>query len=73
MPLYNVMVVKKEDSSLCIMKISIVLNNAVVLNTYGLWGVWITSGVTWTVTAVVCVLRYASGVWKIKGIVLAAN
>lgn len=39
----------------------------------GLWGVWITSGATWTVTAVVCVLRYASGVWKTKGIVSAAN
>ena len=39
----------------------------------GLWCVWLTSGATWTETAVVCVLRYASGVWKTKGIVSAAN
>ena len=35
----------------------------------GLWGIWITSGATWTVTAAVCVLRYASGAWKTKAIV----
>ncbi|MBE6063583.1 MAG: MATE family efflux transporter [Clostridium butyricum] len=39
----------------------------------GLWGIWITSGATWTVTAVVCILRYASGVWKTKAIVLTAH
>lgn len=39
----------------------------------GLWGIWITSGATWTVTAIVCILRYASGVWKTKAIVSTAN
>lgn len=32
----------------------------------GYWGIWITTAATWTMTAVVCVLRYASGVWKGK-------
>ena len=39
----------------------------------GLWGIWITSGATWTVTAVVCLMRYASGVWKTKSIVSAVS
>ncbi|MDO5517349.1 MAG: MATE family efflux transporter [Clostridium sp.] len=39
----------------------------------GLWGVWITSGATWTVTAIVCLLRYAGGMWKTKAIVSTAN
>ena len=30
----------------------------------GYWGIWITTGATWTVTALVCILRYLSGVWK---------
>ncbi len=34
----------------------------------GYWGIWITTAATWTMTAVVCVIRYASGVWKRKGI-----
>ncbi|MCD7725385.1 MAG: MATE family efflux transporter [Clostridiales bacterium] len=32
----------------------------------GYWGIWITTAATWTTTAVVCVVRYASGVWKGK-------
>lgn len=34
----------------------------------GYWGVWITSGATWTVTGAVCVIRYLKGKWKQKGI-----
>lgn len=34
----------------------------------GYWGVWGTSGATWTVTAIVCMLRYFNGGWKKKGI-----
>lgn len=34
----------------------------------GFWGIWITAGATWVTTAVVCVLRYAQGVWKYKGL-----
>lgn len=35
----------------------------------GFWGIWVTTGATWTLTAVVCLLRYAAGVWKHKKIV----
>ena len=35
----------------------------------GFWGIWITTGITWTITAIVCVLRYQSGVWRRKGVV----
>lgn len=34
----------------------------------GYWGIWITTAATWTTTAVVCVIRYAGGVWKRKKI-----
>ena len=34
----------------------------------GYWGVWITTGLTWMFTAIVCVVRYAGGKWKYKGI-----
>lgn len=34
----------------------------------GYWGIWVTTAATWTTTAVVCVIRYASGVWKKKKI-----
>lgn len=32
----------------------------------GFWGIWITTGVTWFITGIVCLIRYASGVWKRK-------
>ena len=32
----------------------------------GFWGIWITTGLTWGFTAVVCVLRYRSGKWRYK-------
>jgi Na+-driven multidrug efflux pump len=35
----------------------------------GFWGIWVTTGITWTVTAIVCVLRYKSGIWRRKGVV----
>ncbi|MBE5874759.1 MAG: MATE family efflux transporter [Lachnospiraceae bacterium] len=34
----------------------------------GYWGIWMTTGATWSVTAVVCVLRYFQGKWKVKSI-----
>ncbi len=34
----------------------------------GYWGVWITIGVTWITTAIVCIIRYKSGIWKRKAI-----
>lgn len=34
----------------------------------GYWGIWMTTGATWSITAVVCVLRYFQGKWKAKSI-----
>lgn len=34
----------------------------------GFWSIWITTGATWATVAVVCCIRYASGVWKRKAI-----
>lgn len=34
----------------------------------GFWGIWITTGLTWLVVSIVCLLRYASGKWKQKAI-----
>ena len=34
----------------------------------GYWGIWITTGLTWLVVSIVCLLRYASGKWKQKAI-----
>lgn len=35
----------------------------------GYWGIWVTTGVTWATTAVVCVIRYFRGKWQGKGVV----
>ena len=35
----------------------------------GKWGVWLTTGLTWFVTGVLCWLRYVQGKWKDKSIV----
>ena len=35
----------------------------------GYWGLWVTTGATWVTTALVCLIRYLSGVWKKKGLV----
>ncbi len=35
----------------------------------GFWGIWLTTGATWVTTAVVCVIRYFSGVWRKKSLV----
>lgn len=35
----------------------------------GYWGIWVTTGVTWATTALVCVARYFQGKWKTKSIV----
>lgn len=34
----------------------------------GYWGIWITTGLTWTFTAIVCVARYRSGKWRYKAL-----
>lgn len=35
----------------------------------GYWGVWWSNGITWTITGIVCLIRYWSGVWKKKAVV----
>ncbi len=35
----------------------------------GYWGIWLTTGATWTATAIVCVLRYRKGKWQYKKLV----
>ncbi len=30
----------------------------------GYWGIWLTEGLTWTVTGLVCIWRYMQGKWK---------
>ena len=32
------------------------------------WGIWITTGLTWGVTALVCVMRYRGGKWRYKAL-----
>lgn len=34
----------------------------------GYWGIWITTGLTWGFTAIVCVVRYRGGKWKYKAL-----
>ncbi len=33
------------------------------ISAIGYWGVWLTQGLTWTVTALVCIHRYVKGKW----------
>jgi Na+-driven multidrug efflux pump len=35
----------------------------------GCWGIWVTTGITWLVTAIVGIVRYKCGKWKIKSLV----
>ena len=35
----------------------------------GMWGIWLTTGLTWTVTAVFALMRYKHGAWKNKKLV----
>lgn len=35
----------------------------------GAWSVWLTSGLTWTITAIASVIRYKQGKWKKKSLV----
>lgn len=30
----------------------------------GYWGIWLTTGATWTIAAIVCVIRYKKGKWQ---------
>lgn len=35
----------------------------------GMWGIWFTTGLTWTVTAIFALIRYKYGAWKEKTLV----
>lgn len=35
----------------------------------GMWGIWLTSGLTWFTVALVCYLRYRTGIWERKSLV----
>ncbi len=35
----------------------------------GMWGIWLTTGLTWTVTAGFALMRYKHGAWKNKKLV----
>lgn len=35
----------------------------------GMWGIWLTTGLTWSVTAIFALFRYKHGVWKEKKLV----
>lgn len=35
----------------------------------GMWGIWLTTGLTWSVTAIFALIRYKKGTWKTKTLV----
>ena len=37
----------------------------------GYWGVWVTTGATWTTTGIICLIRYYSGIWQKKAVITA--
>jgi len=37
---------------------------------FGIWSVWITTGLTWFITAVASVIRYKQGKWKNKSLII---
>lgn len=51
---------------ICRVLFSLVLTSIPLL---GYWGIWLTTGLTWTLTGVVCVIRYLKGKWRTKSIV----
>jgi putative MATE family efflux protein len=40
---------------------------------FGVWSVWITSGLTWTITAIASIIRYRQGKWKKKSLVAGSK
>ena len=51
---------------ICRVLFSLVLTSIPLL---GYWGIWMTTGLTWALTGVVCVIRYLTGNWRTKSIV----
>jgi len=44
----------------------------VMIPFFGVWSVWITSGLTWNITAIASVIRYKQGKWQEKSLVKTA-
>ena len=55
---------------LCRVVFSLILTSIPLL---GYWGIWLTTGLTWALTGVVCVCRYLVGKWRTKSIVQHAQ
>lgn len=51
---------------LCRVVFSLILTSIPLL---GYWGIWMTTGLTWALTGIVCVCRYLMGKWRTKSIV----
>lgn len=41
----------------------------VMISGVGMWSVWLTTCLTWVLTAVMCLIRYKSGIWRKKCLV----
>lgn len=54
---------------ICRVAFSLILTRVPFL---GYWGIWLTTGLTWALTGVVCVIRYLKGKWREKSIVKRA-
>lgn len=35
----------------------------------GFWGIWVTTAITWTITGIVCLIRYKTGIWYKKSVI----
>lgn len=51
---------------ICRIGLSLILTK---ISSIGFWGIWLTTGLTWTITAIVCLIRYKTGIWKKKVVV----
>ncbi|MBP3351858.1 MAG: MATE family efflux transporter [Lachnospiraceae bacterium] len=54
---------------ICRVVFSLILTSIPLL---GYWGIWMTTGLTWALTGMVCVARYFKGKWRTKSIVKTA-
>lgn len=54
---------------ICRVVFSLILTSIPLL---GYWGIWMTTGLTWALTGMVCVARYFKGKWRTKSVVKTA-
>ncbi len=48
-------------------------NVLAIIPAIGVWSVWITTGLTWFITAAASIIRYRQGKWKNKSLVYSGN